>query len=48
VKLNKDVDKPSLHTAIEQYRNIVPEAGMIGKDEPHSLRYVYDKLGCVP
>ncbi|QNK33243.1 integrase domain-containing protein [Serratia sp. JUb9] len=37
----KLIDKPSLHTAIERYRNIVREAGMTGKDAPHSLRYAY-------
>ncbi|CAI0838371.1 Integrase [Serratia quinivorans] len=37
----KLIDKPSLHTAIERYRNVVREAGMTGKDAPHSLRYAY-------
>lgn len=37
----KLIDKPSLHTAIERYRNIVRDAGMTGKDAPHSLRYAY-------
>ncbi|MET5489569.1 integrase domain-containing protein [Klebsiella variicola] len=35
------IDKPSLHTAIERYRNIVREAGLTGKYAPHSLRYAY-------
>ncbi|AOV10023.1 MULTISPECIES: integrase domain-containing protein [Enterobacteriaceae] len=39
----KLIDKPSLHTAIERYRNIVREAGMVGKDAPHSLRYAYSR-----
>ncbi|CAI1049938.1 integrase domain-containing protein [Serratia entomophila] len=39
----KLIDKPSLHTAIERYRNIVREAGMTGKYAPHSLRYAYAK-----
>ncbi|MCX3082595.1 integrase domain-containing protein [Klebsiella michiganensis] len=39
----KLIDKPSLHTAIERYRNIVREAGMTGKDAPHSLRYAYSR-----
>lgn len=37
------IDKPSLHTAIDRYRNIVREAGMNGKDAPHSLRYAYSR-----
>lgn len=37
----KLIDKPSLHTAIERYRNIVRDAGMTGNDAPHSLRYAY-------
>ncbi|CAI1984752.1 Integrase [Serratia quinivorans] len=39
----KLIDKPSLHTAIERYRNVVREAGMTGKDAPHSLRYAYSR-----
>ncbi|MBJ8986865.1 integrase domain-containing protein [Citrobacter koseri] len=35
------IDKPSLHTAIERYRNVVREAGLTGKYAPHSLRYAY-------
>ena len=37
----KLIDKPSLHTAIEHYRNVVREAGLTGKYAPHSLRYAY-------
>uniref|UniRef100_UPI0035C7709B integrase domain-containing protein n=1 Tax=Serratia quinivorans TaxID=137545 RepID=UPI0035C7709B len=39
----KLIDKPSLHTAIDRYRNVVREAGMTGKDAPHSLRYAYSR-----
>ncbi|HEE9883356.1 TPA: integrase domain-containing protein [Citrobacter braakii] len=39
----KLIDKPSLHTAIDRYRNIVREAGMNGKNAPHSLRYAYSR-----
>lgn len=39
----KLIDRPSLHTAIDRYRNIVREAGMTGKDAPHSLRYAYSR-----
>ncbi|MDF7679945.1 integrase domain-containing protein [Enterobacteriaceae bacterium ESL0689] len=39
----KLIDKPSLHTAIERYRNVVREAGMVGKNAPHSLRYAYSR-----
>src|SRR5476649_1207185 len=35
----KLIDKPGLHLAIERYRNIVREAGLVGKYAPHSLRY---------
>lgn len=35
------INKPSLHTAIERYRNVVREAGLTGKCAPHSLRYAY-------
>lgn len=37
----KLIDKPSLHKAIERYRNIVRDGGMTGKNAPHSLRYAY-------
>lgn len=39
----KLIDRPSLHTAIDRYRNIAREAGMTGKDAPHSLRYAYSR-----
>lgn len=35
------IDRPALHLAIEKYRNIVREAGLVGKYAPHSLRYAY-------
>ncbi|POE02689.1 integrase domain-containing protein [Pectobacterium odoriferum] len=35
------INRPALHLAIEQYRNIVREAGLVGKYAPHSLRYAY-------
>lgn len=37
----KLIDRPSLHIAIERYRNVVREAGLTGKYAPHSLRYAY-------
>lgn len=37
----KLINKPSLHTAIERYRNIIRDAGMTGVNAPHSLRYAY-------
>src|SRR5476649_456068 len=37
----KLIDKPELHLAIERYRNVVRDAGLIGKYAPHSLRYAY-------
>ncbi|KKW49169.1 hypothetical protein XB02_19675, partial [Pantoea ananatis] len=39
----KLIDKPSIHLAIERYRNIVREAGLVGVFAPHSLRYAYTK-----
>ncbi|TPW38380.1 DNA-binding protein [Mixta tenebrionis] len=39
----KLIDKPTLHTAIERYRNIIRDAGMTGENAPHSLRYAYAK-----
>ncbi|WP_034950837.1 integrase domain-containing protein [Erwinia oleae] len=39
----KLIDKPSLHAAIDRYRNVLREAGMIGKYAPHSLRYAYSR-----
>jgi hypothetical protein len=35
------IDKPTLHAAINRYRNIVRQAGLTGKHAPHSLRYAY-------
>ncbi|KGA36248.1 DNA-binding protein [Pectobacterium brasiliense] len=35
------INRPALHLAIERYRNIVREAGLVGKYAPHSLRYAY-------
>lgn len=37
----KLIDKPSIHLAIEKYRNVVREAGLVGEFAPHSLRYAY-------
>ncbi|HEY2453777.1 MAG TPA: integrase domain-containing protein [Scandinavium sp.] len=37
----KLIDKPALHLAIEQYRNVVRDAGLTGKHSPHSLRYAW-------
>lgn len=37
----KLIDKPSIHLAIERYRNIVRDAGLVGEFAPHSLRYAY-------
>ena len=37
----KLIDRPSLHSAIDRYRNTVREAGLEGKYSPHSLRYAY-------
>ncbi|MGS7193190.1 integrase domain-containing protein [Enterobacter cloacae subsp. dissolvens] len=37
----KLIDKPSLHSAIDRYRNVVREAGFTGKYAPHSLRYAW-------
>lgn len=39
----KLIDKPTLHTAIDRYRNIVREAGLTGRYSPHSLRYAYSR-----
>lgn len=39
----KLINKPTLHTAIERYRNILRDAGMTGENAPHSLRYAYAK-----
>ncbi|MEQ4903589.1 integrase domain-containing protein [Enterobacter hormaechei] len=37
----KLIDKLSLHSAIDRYRNVVREAGLTGKYAPHSLRYAW-------
>ncbi|WP_127958532.1 integrase domain-containing protein [Serratia microhaemolytica] len=37
----KLINRSSLHTAIDRYRNVVREAGLNGKYSPHSLRYAY-------
>lgn len=35
------IDKTGIHLAIDRYRNIVRDAGLVGKYAPHSLRYAY-------
>ena len=37
----KLIDKLSLHSAIDRYRNVAREAGLTGKYAPHSLRYAW-------
>ncbi|WP_145480001.1 integrase domain-containing protein [Yersinia similis] len=37
------INKPSLHSAIDRYRNILKGVGLTGKESPHSLRYAYSK-----
>lgn len=37
------INKASLHSAIDRYRNILKGAGLTGKESPHSLRYAYSK-----
>ncbi|MGL4860576.1 MAG: integrase domain-containing protein [Enterobacteriaceae bacterium] len=37
------IDKPNLHSAIDRYRNVLKEAGLTGKESPHSLRYAYSR-----
>lgn len=37
------IEKPTLHSAIDRYRNILKEAGLKGRESPHSLRYAYSK-----
>lgn len=39
----KLIDKPELHLAIERYRNVVRDAGLVGKYAPHSMRYAYSQ-----
>jgi len=44
----KLIDKAGIHLAIERYRNIVREAGLVGKYAPHSLRYAYKRCHEIP
>lgn len=37
----KLVDKTGLRSAIDRYRNVAKDAGLSGKEAPHSLRYAY-------
>lgn len=39
----KLVDKARLRSAIDRYRNVVKDAGLTGKEAPHSLRYAYSR-----
>ncbi|MFQ6246885.1 integrase domain-containing protein [Yersinia enterocolitica] len=39
----KLMDKMGIHLAIERYRNIVRDAGLVGQYAPHSLRYAYSR-----
>lgn len=39
----KLIDRPGIHLAIERYRNVVRDAGLVGKYAPHSLRYAYSR-----
>ncbi|HHL2501431.1 TPA: integrase domain-containing protein [Yersinia enterocolitica] len=39
----KLIDKIGIHLAIERYRNIVRDAGLVGQYAPHSLRYAYSR-----
>ena len=39
----KIVDKAGLRSAIDRYRNVVKDAGLTGKEAPHSLRYAYSR-----
>ncbi|MFS6933757.1 integrase domain-containing protein [Klebsiella oxytoca] len=39
----KLIDKPGLHSAIDRYRNTLKDAGLTGRESPHSLRYAYSK-----
>ncbi|MDC9612892.1 integrase domain-containing protein [Xenorhabdus khoisanae] len=39
----KLIDKPSIHQAVDRYRNIVRSVGLIGKKSPHSVRYHFAK-----
>lgn len=37
----KLIDKVGLRSAIDRYRNVAKDAGLTGKEAPHSLRYAY-------
>ncbi|ELS4492816.1 TPA: integrase domain-containing protein [Klebsiella michiganensis] len=39
----KLVDKAGLKSAIDRYRNVAKDAGLTGKEAPHSLRYAYSR-----
>ncbi|MBK0123531.1 integrase domain-containing protein [Pantoea sp. S61] len=39
----KLVDRAGLRSAIDRYRNVAKDAGLTGKDAPHSLRYAYSR-----
>lgn len=39
----KLVDKAGLRSAIDRYRNVAKDAGLTGKEAPHSLRYAYSQ-----
>lgn len=39
----KLVDKAGLRSAIDRYRNVAKNAGLSGKEAPHSLRYAYSR-----
>ena len=39
----KLVDKAGLRSAIDRYRNVAKDAGLSGKEAPHSLRYAYSR-----
>lgn len=37
------IDRPTLHEAMNRFHNVVRDAGMTGKEAPHSLRYSYSR-----
>ncbi|SFJ91720.1 Phage integrase, N-terminal [Candidatus Pantoea symbiotica] len=39
----KLVDRAGLRSAIDRYRNVAKDAGLTGKEAPHSLRYAYSR-----
>jgi site-specific recombinase XerD len=39
----KLVNKVGLRSAIDRYRNVAKDAGLSGKEAPHSLRYAYSR-----